>query len=483
MHSVRKTPTLVAAGAAAAVLALGTTACSSGAAAHRGSDAPGGPAVEVVPQVPRVLRSIGDGSTADTGPQPYQPDFHRLRPGEKPPQFVVFSWNGAVEDSRRLLSSVRGIGERGGAAMTYFLSGTTLLPADHKDLYAPPRHPRGTSDTGLTDRATIADTVHELRLAWAGGSEIGTYFNGHFCGQDGDAADQAASASGAAAGAGGGAGAGVAAGADAGAEDAADSGPGAWTPEEWAGEIRQAQDFTQHWRTATGLSTLDPLPFDYVKGVVGGRPPCRTDPPGLAPAAKAAGFRYTADPSGQPQIWPSRTDGLWHFPLQDIPVPGRDTETLSSDDGFLSIQSGTPDDGTADREQYASWGRQMRDGLIAGFDRAYHGNRAPLVVGSHLESWNGGVYLKAVEDTVKEVCGQQDVRCVSFKQLADWLDMQDPAVLDRLRGLDVGQAPKGGWGTYLRGAPATPTAPAAPAAPGVPASPGVPSEAVRPAGR
>ncbi|UWE13171.1 hypothetical protein NYE86_33860 [Actinacidiphila bryophytorum] len=448
---MRKTPPLVAAGAAAVVLALGATACGSGADGRRGSDGPGGPGIEAVPQVPRVLRSIGDGSTADTGPQPGQPEFHRLRPGEKPPQFVVFSWNGAVEDSRRLLSEVRGAGERGGAAMTYFLSGTSLLPADRKDLYAPPRHPRGTSDTGLTDRATIADTLHELRLAWADGSEIGTYFNAHFCGQDGDAADQAAAAS-AAAGADVGAGAG--AGAGAGSDDAA--GPGSWTPQEWAGEIRQAQDLTQHWKTNTGLGALDPLPFDYPKAVVGGRAPCRTDPAGLPAAAKAAGFRYTADPSGQPQIWPSRTDGLWHFPLQDIPVPGRDVETLSSDDGFLSVQSGTPDDGTADQGQYADWGRQMHDGLIAGFQRAYQGNRAPLVIGSHLESWNGGVYLKAVEDTVKEVCGQQDVQCVSFKQLADWLDLQDPKVLDRLRGLDVGQAPKGGWDAYLRGAPATP---------------------------
>lgn len=458
MHSVRKTPTLVTAGVAAVALAWGAAACASGTAGHRGADGPGGPGAQAPPQVPRVLRAIGDGSTADAGPQPRQPDFHRLRPGEKPPQFVVFSWSGAVENSQRLLSEVRGAGERNGAAMTYFLSGTSLLPTDRKDLYAPPRHPRGTSDTGLTDRPTIADTLHEVRLAWADGSEIGTYFNGHFCGQDGDAADQEAAASAA-------------------AEETADSGPGSWTPAEWASEIRQAQDFAQHWKTNTGLTALDPLPFDYPKAVVGGRAPCRTDPAGLPAAAKAAGFRYIADPSGQPQIWPSRTDGLWHFPLQDVPVPGRDVETLSTDDGFLSVQSGMPDDGSADAEQYAEWGGQMHDGLIAGFDRAYHGNRAPLVIGSHLESWNGGVYLKAVEDTLKEVCGQQDVQCVSFKQLADWLDLQDPKVLDRLRGLDVGQAPKGGWGAYLRGAPARPAAP--PAAPG---STGVTSEAVRPDG-
>lgn len=122
----------------------------------------------------------------------------------------------------------------------------------------------------------------------------------------------------------------------------------------------------------------------------------------------------------------------------------------------------------------------MHDGLVAGFDRAYRGNRAPLVIGSHLESWNGGAYLNAVEDAARELCGQHEVQCVSFKQLADWLDLQDPQVLARLRSLDVGQAPKDGWAAYLRG---TPAPPASPAAPGAPVAPGEPSAAVRPTGR
>jgi hypothetical protein len=471
MHSVRKTPTLVAAGVVAAVLAVGTTACSAGPAVRRGSDGPGGPGVAAVPHAPRVLRSIGDGSTADTGPQPHQPAFHRLRPGEKPPQFVVFSWDGAAEDDQGLLSHVRGVGEHNDAVMTYFLSGVSLLPPDHKDLYAPPGHPRGTSDTGLTDRAGIADTLHELRLAWQDGSEIGTYFNGQFCSHDGGEE-----------------------GADAETAGAADKGPAAWTPDEWAGELRQAQEFAERWKTNTGLTTLDPLPFDYAKEVVGGRAPCQEDPVGLPEAARAAGFRYLAGPAGQPQVWPSKADGMWDFPLQDIPVPGRDVETLSTDEGFMSVQSGTPDTGADDPVQNAAWGRQMHDGLIAGFERAYHGNRAPLVIANHFESWNGGVYVKAAEDAVKEVCGQQGVRCVSFKQLADWLDLQDPKVLDRLRRLDVGQAPKGGWDAFLRGTPAAGAAPGgvpgadpgaapAPGLPVVPASPAAVSDPVRPAAR
>ncbi|NUS15290.1 MAG: hypothetical protein HOY69_28490, partial [Streptomyces sp.] len=415
-----------------------------GTGGRPGLGGPGGPGIEGVPQVPPVQRLIGDGSTADTGAQPRQPEFHRLRPGERPPQFVVFSWDGAVQDDRRLLSYVREFGERDGAAMTYFVSGVSLLPAGHASLYAPPRHPRGTSDTGLAaDPATVAATVHEMRLAWADGSEIGTSFNGHFCGQDGGAAELPATDPSDAAGVGAVSGA-----------TTADGASGAWTAEEWAGEIRQAQDFAQHWKTNTGLTSLDPLPFDYAKGVVGGRPPCLTDPPGLPAAAEAAGFRYLADPTPQPQVWPAKTGDMWRFPLQEVPVPGRDTETPASDQGFLSVQSGTPVTGVPDPQQNATWGRQMRDGLLAGFDRAYDGNRAPLVVAGHLESWNGGTYLRAVEDTVRDVCGKPEVRCVSFRQLADWLDMQDPKVLDRLRTLDVGQAPRGGWASLMSATPA-----------------------------
>ncbi|MYU09768.1 hypothetical protein GTZ78_03440 [Streptomyces sp. SID8361] len=45
-------------------------------------------------KAPKAVRLIGDGSTSATGPQPHQPTAERLEPGEKPPQFVVFSWDG-----------------------------------------------------------------------------------------------------------------------------------------------------------------------------------------------------------------------------------------------------------------------------------------------------------------------------------------------------------------------------------------------------
>jgi hypothetical protein len=111
------------------------------------------------------------------------------------------------------------------------------------------------------------------------------------------------------------------------------------------------------------------------------------------------------------------------------------------------------------------WGDQMRDGLLQGFERAYKGNRAPLIIGNHFESWNGGTYMRAVEEVVEEVCTKSDVRCVSFRQLVDWLDAQDPGTLAKLRTLDVGEAPKKGWKSFLSGdsAPAPKGVPGAPA--------------------
>jgi hypothetical protein len=57
--------------------------------------------------------------------------------------------------------------------------------------------------------------------------------------------------------------------------------------------------------------------------------------------------------------------------------------------------------------------------------------------------------MRAVEETIETVCTKEGVRCVSFKQLADWLDAQDAATLAKLRTLDVGRAPKEGWAAHL----------------------------------
>jgi hypothetical protein len=58
--------------------------------------------------------------------------------------------------------------------------------------------------------------------------------------------------------------------------------------------------------------------------------------------------------------------------------------------------------------------------------------------------------MDAVEDALTHIAGKPDVRLVSFRQFVDWLDVQDPAVLEKLRTLQVGQAPPGGGNAFFK---------------------------------
>ncbi|MEU2726869.1 hypothetical protein ACIQKE_29765 [Streptomyces griseoviridis] len=412
----------IAAGAVTvAACAASLAGCGLGSGTTSGASGP-----QKAGQAPQnAVRLIGDGSTAYTGAQPHLPRAERLKPGEKPPQFVVFSWDGAGEDSQKLFSHFRQVSKDNHATMTYFLSGVYLLPEEKRDEYKPPQHSPGRSDIGFNDEQGISDTVKQLRLAWQEGNEIGTHFNGHFCGADG--------------------------------------GVGQWSVEDWKSEISQAKRFVKSWKTNTGMKKAAPLPFDYDKELVGARTPCLEGQKNFMKAASQLGFRY--DTSGvNNQVWPGKKENLWDLSMQLVPFPGHSYEQLTMDYNFMVNQSGTQTQGDPDKHAY--WGDQMRDGLLQGFQRAYDGNRAPLIIGNHFESWNGGTYMKAIQEVVENVCNKPDVRCVSFRQLADWLDAQDPQTVAKLRSLQVGQAPKQGWASFLSANPA-------PAPKGVPGAPAV----------
>ncbi|WP_328872895.1 hypothetical protein OHT76_23865 [Streptomyces sp. NBC_00287] len=416
----------IAAGAViGAVCAAALAGCTIGSDGSK-AGAPGPQKAKPAQGPPKsAVRLIGDGSTSYTGAQPHLPRPERLKPGQKPPQFVVFSWDGAGEDGQKLFSHFREVAKANNATMTYFLSGVYMLPEHKRDLYRPPQHSPGRSDIGFNDEQGIADTVKQLRGAWLEGNEIGTHFNGHFCGKGG--------------------------------------GVGEWSVEEWKDEIAQAKQFVKSWKTNTGLKNASSLPFDYDKELIGARTPCLEGQKNFMQAARELGFRY--DTSGvNNQVWPKKKEGLWDLSMQLVPFPGHTFEQLTMDYNFMVNQSGTTSQG--DPDKYDLWGNQMRDGLLQGFQRAYDGNRAPLIIGNHFESWNGGTYMRAVEEVIESVCTKAEVRCVSFRQLADWLDAQDPKVLAKLTDLKVGEAPKQGWASFLSGRPA----PAPKGVPGAPAA-------------
>ncbi|MGW1402156.1 hypothetical protein ACWCRF_26610 [Streptomyces sp. NPDC002405] len=401
------------AGAAAAV---GLTGCGS----VKSSD-PGRPGASPSASAPSPrartappARLIGDGSTSFTGKQPQQPAAPvPLEPGETPPQFVVFSWDGAGEVGNGLFPRFLDLARQHEAHMTFFLSGLYLLPESKKRLYDPPNNPRGASDIGYLTDDHVKATLTNVRRAWLEGHEIGTHFNGHFCSGHGSV--------------------------------------GGWTPKQWHSEIDQAKAFVKEWRTNTGWTDLPALPFDYDKELVGGRTPCLLGQNQLLPTARELGWRYDASSPGGRQVWPDKRLGIWDLPLQQIPFPGRRFEVLSMDYNMLANQSVNSTNAPA--HNHPGWRRQSAQAYIQGFRRAYETNRAPYFIGNHFEQWNGGIYMDSVEEAFKHIAREKekgaDVRMVSFRQFVDWMDVQKPEVLTKLRTLDVGQRPAGGWKEFL----------------------------------
>ncbi|MEV4226598.1 hypothetical protein AB0J81_05765 [Streptomyces bobili] len=350
---------------------------------------------------------LGDGSTSYTGPQKGTLKPVPLKPGEKPPQFVVFSWDGALAGDDGLFTHYREMAREYNAHMTFFLTGIYLLPKSKADLYDPPQHDRGSAAISFPTDEHVRTTLEDLGKAWEEGNEIGTHFNGHFCGAKGG---------------------------------------GDWSVEEWKSEIDQFYGFAEKWKTNTGYTDMDPLPFDIKKAVVGGRAPCLEGQANLLKAAKSYGWRYDASSAGDFQIWPTKKEGIWDFPLQMLPYEGGKYQGLSMDFNYLYNQSDGETEG--DPAKYPQWQQETVDSYMAGFNRVYYGSRAPLFIGNHFEEWNGGIYMKAVDEMIKTVCVKKDVKCVSFKELADWMDVQTPATLNRLRTLDPAQSPD--WSTVVQ---------------------------------
>ncbi|MFG2846460.1 hypothetical protein ACGF12_25280 [Kitasatospora sp. NPDC048296] len=363
----------------ATVLALGVVAALAFMPAvpdHRSG--PGTPAATSTPGADATdptVTVLGDGSTSDTGPQPGQPAPVRLKLGEQPPQFVVFSFDAPTEDGNHLFSGARTSARSSGADVTFFLRGVDVLPASVRWQYQPPQHEVGTAAVPFPTDAQVRATLQQLGRAWLDGDEIADGFIGQFCGPEG--------------------------GRD-------------WSTTDWQSEIGQGYSMVNFWKTGTGFTDLPPLPFDYQTELAGGRAPCLEGRPNLLPAEKDAGWRYDASSPGDTQRWPARIDGIWEFPLQRIPSGAG--EVLSAN--------------------------QPPQTYLNAFDRVYHGSRAPLVIDTDLAPGHGtGPDLQAAETAMKDLCHRDGVRCVSFRQLADWLDAQDPGVLDHLRALGSTSTP------------------------------------------
>jgi hypothetical protein len=313
-------------------------------------------------------------------PQPPGPSVVRhakARPSR--PQFLVVSFDGS--GGIRLWPYWRSVARRAHAHFTFLVSGVYLLPEGQRRRYHAPRHAAGVSDIwfarpdlGLSAALVVRRTLREIAGAYREGHEIGTHFNGHFCEPYPGNVDE-------------------------------------WSAADWSRELDEFYALLFHEPGA--------LPFGPSE-IVGERTPCLQGRlPVLYRVLARRGFRYDASALAPLGSWPRRRLGIWSIPLLEVPFLGHWFQVVSMDYNLFANQTGgvtgPPSlEPRIERETYLT--------LRGAFRRLYRGRRAPFVYGGHFETWNHWAYDRALARFLLETCRLPDVRCVSYRELVDWLD-------------------------------------------------------------
>lgn len=323
--------------------------------------------------------------SAPTGAQPAW--MHKLKPGEKPPQFIMFSFDGGASGAH--WAKVLPIAERTGARVTAMLSGPYLIPDHEGAEYTGPGHPKGASEIGFGGSdADIKARVEYLNRALADGMEFGTHYNGHFC-------------------------------------QGVEPSVGAWSTAGWNSELDQFFSFLREI-DGKGLKITP----DMIKG---GRTPClEGNWDQLFPSMRSHGFVYDTSHVSFGVTWPTVDRGLWEFPLPEVRVPALDKNVVMMDFNFWYLLDGAKEGDDARGPEFTPI---VLDTYRSVYQTVFNGNRAPLVIANHFNDWAGGAFSGAVEQFMSETCDKPETVCATYSQVIQWLQLQDSAVIDSLRGL------------------------------------------------
>ena len=292
----------------------------------------------------------------------------------------------------------RAVAKKDHAHFTFFLSGVYLLEPEHAREYHSPDHEAGISSIGFLpvpkgakSEPTLRALLSEIDAARAEGHEIGTHFNGHFCGEHG---------------------------------------AGIWDAEEWRAEI---DEFRRLLRDVDADNALDP-PAAFVLGsasIIGARVPCLdADRHDEEAALAATGFRYDASRPGQVGEWPRIENGVWSFPIPPLRLADAPHPVLATD---WNLYAHHDPETRNDADRAPAIEQETYDALMNAFDESYYGRRAPFSVSSHFEHWSHEAYANALTRFLHDACARPEVRCEPFVTVADWLEAQPAGDLERMR--------------------------------------------------
>jgi hypothetical protein len=300
--------------------------------------------------------------------------------------FVLVSFDGAAD--QELLTRWSNTMAKAKGNMTLFLSAVYMVGDEYKNAYKGPRHGAGESAVGFApNKGTplgpwMKTTVEGLRAAQEAGHELENHFGGHWCGA---------------------------------------SGVKSWNRGDWAAEINQFDAIMTNIDT---INKLDPpVGSPFLRPPVGSRTPClEGNLDELFPVLKARGYKFDASRTRLLDAWPVRKLGLWSFGFPSITVEGISRPTLPVD---FTLRANTDKTEDASPTEAADISRRVLEGYMKAFDSLYYGNRAPFELSNHFVKFTHDAFNIAVEKFLLDVCVREEVQCVSYRQLSDWLQAHE----------------------------------------------------------
>jgi hypothetical protein len=316
--------------------------------------------------------------------------LHSRNVPEKPPvlgyipQFVLLSFDGSKDvltwkETREFEREMNR--DKKVLNFTYFINAAYFITPDKADLYEAPGRPRGESNIGFSeDLKNLRQRIEQVNAAIADGDEIASHAAGHFWGSS-------------------------------------------WTKEEWEKEFASFDDLlfgiARHYPD-TSLPILNLAPTD----IVGFRAPALSINPSLYSVLSERHFLYDSSEisHGKNDIWPTKDkDGIWRIPLGIVFLDNGVSPVVAMD---YSIRMHKTPLGKLTKES-PEW-KTTYDDVLASylryFENNYKGNRAPVLIGHHFESWDDDLYFEVMKSFAREVCTKPEVRCGTFKELVSYMN-------------------------------------------------------------
>ncbi|MDT3685076.1 MAG: polysaccharide deacetylase family protein [Pseudorhodoplanes sp.] len=297
---------------------------------------------------------------------------------DRPPQFIAIAFDNCTELERwQELSDFAAEMNRDGDRIhfTFFVSAVNFIASQNRNVYEGPRRPRGASSISFGGApADVKRRVDYVNTLHAAGHEIASHAVGHFDGRS-------------------------------------------WSQAEWEKEFRSFDAVLNNIAQNNGFAADVKVAF-AVSDIVGFRAPYLATSAGLYAVLKERKFRYDTSGNSAADAWPDKIDGVWRFNLARLKLANSSRATLSMDYNFFVAQSGAK----ADPRRQAFFRDQIVQAYLDYFRANYTGNRAPLHIGHHFFDYQGGAYKEALKTFARSVCGLPEVRCVTYKALADFMD-------------------------------------------------------------